>query len=125
MSQEGLLPPRGHHRVGPTPRQERFLGWLSVALVVGLSGAWLLGLWDAVRAAEKADGGPTPVQTVGAALLDPRSKTTAYLSDSDVDFLDVLRGRSGKLKAAFRTPGETVIDEPAEEASAHYEAADG
>lgn len=126
MSQEGLLPPRRRRRpLGPTPRQQRLLGWLSVAVVVGLSGAWLLGLWDAVKAAEKADAPPTPGQTVGAALLDPRAKTTAYLGSSDIDFLDVLRGRSGKLKAAFRTPGEPVIDEPAEEASAHYEAEGG
>ena len=122
MSQEALLPPRPNRRVGPTPRQERLLGWVSVALVVCLSGAWLLGLWDAVRAAEKADAPPTPGQAVGAALLDPRAKTAAYLSDDDIDFLDVLRGRSGKLKAAFRKPGEAVIREPEEEASAHYEA---
>lgn len=102
------------------------MGWGSAALVAILSAAWLLGLWDAVRAAEKADA-PTPSvgRAVGAALLDPRAKTTAYLSEPDVDFLDVLRGRSGKLRAAFRTPGETVVEEPAEEASAHYQGEGG
>jgi hypothetical protein len=125
MSQEGLLPPRRRRRLGPTKRQQRALGWVSAILVVGLSGAWLLGLWDAVRAAEKAGAGPTPGQGVGAALLDPRARSTAYLSDSDIDFVDVLRGRSGKLKAAFRTPGQTVVQEPAEEASAHYEGEGG
>jgi uncharacterized protein YcbK (DUF882 family) len=125
MSQDALLPPRRRRRVGPTPRQRRLAGWLAGVLAAALAGAWGVGLWDAVRAAGRDDATPTPGQAVGAALLDPRAKSTAYLSDADVDFLDVLRGRSGKLKAAFRAPGETVVAEPAEEASAHYQAEGG
>jgi uncharacterized protein YcbK (DUF882 family) len=125
MSPPALLPPRQRRRPGPTPRQERLGSGLAGFLLLALSAAWALGLLDAVRAEEKAVPAPTPGKTVGSALLDPRTRTMAYLSDADVDFVDVLRGRSGKLKAAFRAPGETVIPEPAEEASAHYEAEGG
>src|SRR4029079_2823908 len=102
-----------------------FFTWMAAGLVVVVTTAWILGLWEAVRANDKEPQAPTPGQAVRSALLDPRSKATAYLSASDVSFVDVLRGRSGKLKAAFKTPGEAVVDEPEEEATLHYEAETG
>jgi uncharacterized protein YcbK (DUF882 family) len=127
VNQKTLLPPgRRRRRPGLTQRPERFFGWLAAGLVVAVSTAWILGLWEAVRAADRPERTrSSPGQAVSSALLEPRSQKLAYLSDSDVDFIDVLRGRSGKLRAAFKTPGQPVIDEPAEEASAHYEAEGG
>jgi uncharacterized protein YcbK (DUF882 family) len=97
-------------------------GWTTGTLVLAVAAAWIVGLWDAVRAAEKAQvSAPTPARALNAALTDPRSKTLPYLSESHLAFLDELRGKSGKLRAAFRRPGEAVVDEPAEEATAHYQ----
>jgi uncharacterized protein YcbK (DUF882 family) len=126
MTPSARLPPRHRRRrPGLTPRQERFFTWLAAGLVVAVTTAWILGLWDAVRASEADRSAPTPGKAVGSALLDSRSRTTAYLSDADVSFLDVLRGRSGKVRAAFKTPGEAVVTEPEEEATAHYEMENG
>jgi hypothetical protein len=54
-------------------------------------------------------------------LLDPRSRTAPYLTDT---LFDPLRGSSGKLRAAFRTPGAPLGTKspPADgEAAAHFE----
>ena len=50
-------------------------------------------------------------RSITKSLLDSGSPTTAYISDAALAFLDPLRGESGMLKAAFRTPGEKVIEE--------------
>jgi uncharacterized protein YcbK (DUF882 family) len=95
-------------------------------MVVTVITAWILGLWGAVRAEDGAEPEPpTPGHAVRSALLDPRARTMAYLTDAELAFLGPLRGRSGKLKATFRTPGEPVLEEPEEEATAHYEAEGG
>jgi len=65
------------------------------------------------------------VQVVSAGLLDPDAPSVSYIDTADLDFLDVLRGESGKLKAVFRTPGGALVNEPPEEAAAHYEPARG
>ena len=55
---------------------------------------------------------------MSASLTDPRAKSTAYLEDAvSGGYLGPLRGRSGKLQAVFRTPGE---DLGAEEADPHF-----
>jgi uncharacterized protein YcbK (DUF882 family) len=52
---------------------------------------------------------PHPVQkvtkAVDAALTDSRAPATAYVDDAALEFLAPLRGSSGKLRAAIRTPG--------------------
>jgi uncharacterized protein YcbK (DUF882 family) len=64
----------------------------------------------------------TPVtRSVSSALLDPRAQSTAYVTEIALDFVSPLRGRSGKVKAAFRTPGEVVTDQVGEGMSAVYE----
>jgi uncharacterized protein YcbK (DUF882 family) len=94
--------------------------------VLAVAAAWIVGLWDAVRAAERPQlAGPSPGRAVHSALTDPRSRPLPYLSDANLDFLDAVRGRSGKLRAVFRQPGQPVVDEPAEEATAHYEPQSG
>lgn len=126
MTQRGRRAPRRRRRPGLTPRQEHFFTWLAASLVVAVTTAWILGLWDAARASDKTEpDAPTPGQAVRSALLDPRSKAMAYLTDAELSFLGPLRGRSGKLRAAFRTPGEPVVEEPEEEATAHYEPESG
>lgn len=127
MSRHALLPRRPRRRPGLTPHQERFFGWVAGGLVVVMVSAWALGLWDAVRASDQKEvsAPPTPARAVSSALLDPRTRPLPYLTEANVEFLDVLRGRSGKLRAAFRQPGEVVVPEPQEEAVAHYEPESG
>jgi len=127
MEDRALLAPRPRRRPGLTPRQERLFTWMAGPLVAAVAAAWGFGLWDAVRvrAAERPVPPPTPTRAVAAALLDPRSTEVAYLNQADLGFLDALRGESGKLKAVFRAPGDAVVDEPPEEAAAHYEAGAG
>jgi len=122
MEHRTLLAPPRRRRPGLRPERERAFAWAAGSLVAVAAVAWTLGLWDAVRAAERA-GPPVvrPTQAVSAALLDPRTPSTPYLEAADLGFLDALRGRSGKLKAVFRAPGDPVVSEPPEEAAAHYE----
>lgn len=81
---------RRRWRAGLTRRQERLFVWTAVALVAFVAAA----------------GGPAAVVTrsVAAALLDPEAKSTAYLEDAALEFLNPLRGESGKLRMAFRKP---------------------
>ena len=55
-----------------------------------------------VAAADAPAGAVT--RTVATALLDPAAKSTAYLDDAALEFLNPLRGESGKLRMTFRTP---------------------
>jgi hypothetical protein len=63
---------------------------------------------------------------VSASLMDPKAKTTAYLDDAMLKgLLAGLRGESGKLKAAFRSPNEDLAEEADQNLSATYEGAGG
>lgn len=56
-----------------------------------------------------------PAAGKGSALSPGRSATAG------LEFLEALRGSSGKLRAAFRTPGEPLIAEPPPGLTARYE----
>jgi uncharacterized protein YcbK (DUF882 family) len=113
--------PRRVHwlRSGLTPRQERVFNWLARLVVVCMVGAWTVSAMQAYGPrAEGAEGAPS-------SLLDPRARTAPYLSD---EFLNPLRGQSGKLRAAFRTPGARLNpadSSPDPEAAAHFEGEQG
>jgi hypothetical protein len=107
-------------RTGLTPRQERVFNWMARLVVVGMMGAWMASVIRAYapRSAEAAPP-PSPVRAVGSSLLDPRTRTAPYLSDQ---LLNPLRGKSGKLRAAIRTPGEPLASStPEGEAAAHFQ----
>jgi hypothetical protein len=117
----------------PKPRRRRRWGAqrktkhrLAFDVVAGALAAALVSVWTASivvayrdRNASEAPAVPAPIsRKVSAALTDPRAKSTAYLEDAvGGGYLNPLRGRSGKLKAVFRTPGE---DLGAEEADEHF-----
>lgn len=97
-------------------------------VVAGALAAVLVSVWTAsivVAHRERGNGNgasasvSAPVsRVVSASLTDPRAKSTAYLEDAaGGGYLGPLRGRSGKLQAVFRTPGE---DLGAEEADPHF-----
>jgi uncharacterized protein YcbK (DUF882 family) len=108
-------------RTGLTPRQERVFAWISRALVLAMFGAWTASVMRAYEPGDRAVAAPpSPIREVGASLLDPRARTAPYLSDQ---ILNPLRGQSGKLRAAFRTPGAPLGKESPRPADlpAHYE----
>ena len=88
------------------------------AEIARLGDALIAAGWTAAMVdlhGEKRESGagapPAPVaRTVASALLDSEASSTAYLEDAAVEFLNPLRGESGKLQMAFRTP-ETKLAE--------------
>ena len=130
---------QGNAHLPPSRRRRRRWGAqrktrdrLAFDIVAGALAAVLVSVWTAsivVAHRERNNGSgngngaaasvPAPVsRVVSASLTDPRAKSTAYLEDAvSGGYLGPLRGRSGKLQAVFRTPGE---DLGAEEADPHF-----
>jgi hypothetical protein len=107
-------------RTGLSPRQERVFNWLALLVVVAMMGAWTASALQAYHPEAREVAPPTPARAVDSSLLDPRTRTAPYLSDQ---LLGPLRGQSGKLRAAFRTPGAPLdARAPADETetSAHF-----
>ena len=70
--------------------------------------------------------GPSVARAIGASLTDPRSSSTAYLSDAAMNALvQEMRGQSGKLKAVIRPPNADLADEADPTLSATFEGASG
>lgn len=120
------FPPHRRRRRWGSQRKTR--DRVAFDVVAGGLAAVLVSVWTAsivVAHRERngngggAPGMPAPVsRVVSASLTDPRAKSTAYLEDAaGGGYLGPLRGRSGKLRAVFRTPGE---DLGAEEADPHF-----
>ena len=115
-------------RTGLTPRQERVFNWVSRLVVLAMVGAWTASVMRAYEPGTRTSStepAVSPVREMGSSLLDPRTRTAPYLSDQ---ILNPLRGQSGKLRAAFRTPGAPLgTSEAAEEAevSAHFQDEEG
>jgi hypothetical protein len=106
-------------RTGLSGRQERVFNAVAFLIVLGMAGAWTasaLQAYDPV--ARKTAAAPSPGRAVDSSLLDPRSRTAPYLSDA---LLGPLRGKSGKLRAAFRTPGAPLGPDGNAEVDAHFE----
>lgn len=133
MSQAALLPQYRKPRwssPGLTQGQERVFNWLAATLVVSMLSGWIITVVDLYgrpdeplkqeqRGTLAAPGAARPLapvsRTLSSSLLDPRSKGTAYINDAALEFLDPLRGYSGKLRAAFRTPGQALSPENADD----------
>ena len=129
MSDTAFLPRARRKRLGLTPRQERTFNLLAAALVSAMVLGWAVSIGDQyLQRQESEETTPTPARLLASRLTDPRTPETAYLDDAQLDFLDTLRGRSGKLQAAFRAPGDTLTsrsEQRAPELSARFEAASG
>lgn len=118
-----LPPPRDRRRWGS---QHKTRDRLAFDALAGALAAVLISVWTASIVVAYRDRGngasasaPAPVsRVVSASLTDPRARSTAYLEDAAGGrYLGPLRGRSGRLQAVFRTPGE---DLGAEEADPHF-----
>jgi len=131
VSEATFMPQARRNRLGLTPGQERAFNALAAGLIGAMVLGWTVSIADQYRQrAEAQDEAATPARAMASRFSDPRASETAYLDDAQLDFLDALRGRSGKLRAAFRTPGDTLTSEKdaqqlAPELSARFEAPSG
>jgi hypothetical protein len=117
-----------------TARQRLAFDVVAGVLLGAFLSAWAVSIVAAYRergapAVAGAPERPRPAsvaRTVGAALTDPRSASTAYLDDAALKgVLDDLRGQSGALKAVIRTPNADLADEADPTLSARFEAESG
>jgi uncharacterized protein YcbK (DUF882 family) len=124
---DATLMPSARRRSGLTPGQERLFNLLGGTLICVMLLGWVVSVADQYRQrSDSEETAATPARVVASRLGDPRATQTAYLDDAQLDFLDTLRGRSGKLQAAFRTPGATLTSPkaaqaPPSELSARFE----
>jgi uncharacterized protein YcbK (DUF882 family) len=127
VSDAAFLPRARRKRLGLTPRQERTFDLLAGGLICVMALGWVVAIADQHLQRKEADM-PTPAQVLASRLTDPRARQTAYLDDAPLDFLDSLRGRSGKVQVALRAPGDTLTsakETPASELSARFETPSG
>jgi uncharacterized protein YcbK (DUF882 family) len=101
-----------------TERQEHIFTWSAVVLVLLYATAWFSAIHDEIvmqrelarqakAAGLKAPPSAPPTQQITAALTQP-SPTPAYLTDAMLNFIDPLRGASGKLRFTTIAPGKTI-----------------
>ena len=129
MSHAAFLPRARRKPLGLTPRQERRFNLLAGVLILLMVLGWAVAVADQyLRRPEPDETTPTPARALASRFTDPRATDTAYLDDAPLDFLDTLRGQSGKLQVALRAPGDTLTspkEKPAPELSARFEAPSG
>jgi len=114
---DAALMPSARRPSGLTPGQERLFNLLGGTLICAMLLGWVVSVADQYRQrSDSEETAATPARVVASRLADPRATQTAYLDDAQLDFLDTLRGRSGKLQAAFRTPGATLTSPKASQA---------
>jgi uncharacterized protein YcbK (DUF882 family) len=116
--------PRRRHRIfgGLSERQEHIFTWIGVIVVLLYLTAWALAIRQAIdvrretaREAKEANiaspptAPPAPTQQITSALTAPSAPTTAFISDAMMTFLSPLRGASGQLEFATRTPGSPIV----------------
>jgi uncharacterized protein YcbK (DUF882 family) len=108
---------RRRHRIfgGLTERQEHIFTWIGVIVVLLYLMAWAMAIRQALDVRrelardETPTPPPTPTQQITSALTAPAAPTAAFISDAMMTFLSPLRGASGQLEFATRTPGSTIV----------------
>ncbi len=126
VSEAALLPaPRRGSRIfgGLTEREEHIFTWIGVIVVLLYLTAWVSAIRQAVDVrreiareaqeakvrAEPAPPPPAPTQQITASLTQPTAPTAAFISDAAMTFLSPLRGASGQVEFATRTPGSPIV----------------
>ena len=93
-------------RKGMSARSERRFHIASSAVIALMAVGWS---WSIANAREGAvPGVPTAAGILSSALTDPRAPSVAYLTGAALDFVNPLRGESGKLRANLQQPGQTL-----------------
>lgn len=105
---------------------------MAVIVVLLYVAAWVGVLTDLedqqreiAESAKQAGVPPPPPETpasrqITGALLDPKAPTTAFINEAMLEFLDPLRGQSGKVRFTTVTPGGTVATGAPEHAKAVF-----
>lgn len=98
--------------VGLDPVQERRFRWIAGAVIILMTAGWTysaISLHDRSGTLPPAAAAPPPsiTQQITAAVLDPPSGA-AFINEAVLDFVSPLRGESGKVRIALRTPGEKL-----------------
>jgi uncharacterized protein YcbK (DUF882 family) len=129
--QEHTLSPRARRRHwtlrGLTPRQEKVFHYIAGSIIVLMIGAWITSIVELrseerrneqalLEAAAKKNvpqpgplpAPPTPTRNLSSEMLDPGSNSTAFINEAALALFNPLRGYSGQVKAAFRTPGQQI-----------------
>ncbi len=112
------------HRIfgGLTERQEHVFTWTAVAVVLLYITAWVGAIRETLEQqketarAQKEAGvkapapppAPAPTRQITSALLE-NAPAAAYITDAMLGFLGPLRGASGKVRFATRTPGSSIV----------------
>ena len=95
-----------HRRKGLSERAERHfhIGSGIFLSLVALGWAWAISNSrdDALQ------GAPTTAGIISRALTDSRSPSVAYLTDAALEFVNPLRGESGRLRAQLAQPGASL-----------------
>lgn len=118
---------RQRHRIfgGLNERQEHIFTWIAVVVVLLFITAWIGAIRETIlqqreleREAAAANvpapataaeaTAPAPTKQITSALTED-APTAAYLSDAMLEFLQPLRGASGKLKFTTITPGAPIV----------------
>jgi len=124
VADEAALYPREirRHRVfgGLTEQQEHIFTWCAVVVVLLYMTAWV-GAFAHIRDVQRElveqarithvppPPPPAPAEQITTAVSG-EAPTTPYLNEQMLDLLSPLRGESGKLKFATRTPGESIVE---------------
>ena len=96
------------HRAGVSARAERRIDLISGVVVVLLVAGWSYTIAQVAR--ERAAGITGPRASVTAAITSTDAPNAAFLTDAALGALAPLRGASGRLRVALRTPGEALGD---------------
>ena len=100
-----LVPPtiRDHWHLSTRGQRLFDIGsWIFIALI---GGGWI---WSLSTQEQALPGAPSTARIISRALTDSRSPNVAYLTEAALDFVDPLRGESGKLRAALQQPGSEL-----------------
>lgn len=105
--------PGRRHRIfgGLTEREEHVFTCIGVVLVLLYMAAWAGAIRVAVDQHHRAGTPPppAPTQQITAALTVPDAPTAAFVSDALLSLLTPLRGASGEVLFAARTPNTPVV----------------
>jgi len=114
--------PQPRPRTGLTSEEEHIFTWIAVIVVLLYLTAWvgaISDLWrqqaetaleQAIAAEGKATPAPVaPTRQIATSLLDESAPTAAFITDAMMSYFNPLRGLSGKVYFATRTPGSPVV----------------
>jgi hypothetical protein len=97
-------------RAGLSARGERIFERISafVLLVFAVGWTWTIADPDTRNGGDDDTAGPTVGSRIASALTTPGTPALAYLTDATMQALVPLRGESGRLRASFQSPRDTL-----------------